>query len=96
MSVSSLAALTYSLLLIADQNLLKSCEEGLVGFRGEVVFMIWEYLELDVVPDVREGSGDDGGLDDGGGGWNRHVLCFGPGVCGGKPCCAMSVQRRLR
>jgi len=32
MSVSSLAALTYSLLLIADQNLLKSCEEGSVGF----------------------------------------------------------------
>lgn len=32
-----------------------------------------EVLKLDVVPDVGEGSLDDGGLNDGGAGWNRHV-----------------------
>jgi len=32
-------------------------------------------LTLDVVPDGAQGGLDDGRLDDGGGGWNRHCDC---------------------
>lgn len=41
--------------------------------RLEVGDPLGEVLELDQVPDLSEAGGDDGGLDDGGGGRDRHV-----------------------